>query len=317
MKDIFEPFLQDGDGVVILDGGLATELERRGADLRDPLWSARLLVESPALIQQVHLDYFRAGADVATSASYQASFEGFARRGLDRRQAEDLLRLSVRLAAEARAEFWGEAANRAGRIRPLVAASVGCYGALLHDGSEFRGNYGLSVWQLMDWHRPRLEILATSGADLLACETIPCLTEAEALARLLRKFAPLPAWLSFSCRDGRHVCHGETLADCVAVAADVDNIVAVGINCTAPEHVASLLGSLTGKTRKLLLAYPNSGETWDAATHSWQGGSKPTDWGATAGIWRQAGAQLIGGCCRTTPETIRQIARALRGRDLP
>src|SRR6516165_4358434 len=180
MINPFQPFL-DQAGVVILDGALATELERRGANLDDPLWSARMLLDGPDLIRQIHLDYFRAGADVATSASYQASFAGFARRGLNQAQAAELMVRSVRLAQEARDLFWPE--NTQGRLRPLVVASVGCYGATLHDGSEYRGDYGLTVAQLIDFHRPRLEILANSGADLLACETIPCMVEAEALVR--------------------------------------------------------------------------------------------------------------------------------------
>src|SRR5262245_45643450 len=171
---VFQPYLSTA-GIVILDGALATELERRGADLRDPLWSARVLLEQPALIRQVHLDYYRAGADVATTASYQATFQGLARRGLGHDDAADVLRSSVRLAQEARDLFWNDEANRRGRVRPLVAASVGCYGAFLADGAEFRGDYGLSVTELMDFHHQRLHVLALSGADLLACETVPCL----------------------------------------------------------------------------------------------------------------------------------------------
>jgi homocysteine S-methyltransferase len=311
---LFQPFL-DRSGVVILDGGLATELERRGADLRDPLWSAKLLLEKPALIRQVHRDYLEAGAGVVTSASYQASFEGLARRGLATPEAARVMRSSVRLAMEARAEFlaaFKSAAHQAQMIVPLVAASVGCYGAVLHDGSEYRGDYGLSVTQLMDWHRPRLEVLAGSGADFLACETIPCEVEAVALARLLDEFPEMPAWLSFSCRDAEHVWHGETLAACVAAIEPVKNIVAIGINCTRPQWVEMLLLSIASQTRKLLMAYPNSGEAWDAAAHSWRPEETPFDWARGALAWRAVGARLIGGCCRTTPATIREIARALQ-----
>ncbi len=304
------PFLTQA-GVVILDGALATELERRGAELRDSLWSAKVLVEQPELIRQVHYDYFLAGADVATTASYQATFAGLARRGLTAAQAADLMRRSVRLAQEARDQFWSAEENRTNRLRPLVAASIGCYGAFLHDGSEYRGAYGLTVQQLMDFHRPRLEVLAQSGADLLACETIPCQVEAEALARLLAEYR-LPAWLSCSCRDGRHVCHGELLADCVAMAEDVESIVAVGVNCTPPQFVENLLRSLASRTRKLLLAYPNSGERWDASRQGWYGHLAFPDWGQAARLWFAAGGRLLGGCCRTTPETIRTLALALR-----
>jgi len=307
------PFLAN-DGVVVLDGGLATELESRGADLGDPLWSARLLVDAPDLIRQVHAAYFAAGADVATTASYQATFEGFARRGIARGAATDLLRLSVALAIESRDAFWAEPANRAGRRRPLVAASIGPYGAFLADGSEFRGDYGLSREALVEFHRPRLAVLAGSGADLLACETIPCRVEGEALVRLLAERPGPPAWLSFSCRDGRHVRHGEPLADCVALADAVDRVVAVGVNCTAPRHVEPLLRSIAGATSKPLVAYPNRGEDWDAGGRRWVPGGPVTapDFGALARAWYAAGARLIGGCCRTGPADIRAMAGALR-----
>jgi homocysteine S-methyltransferase len=303
------PFLADG-GTVVLDGALATELERRGADLRDPLWSAKVLLEQPALIRQVHLDYYRAGADVATSASYQATLPGLRQRGLSTAQACEVLRLSVRLACEAREEFRHEVSDNA-RPWPLVAASIGCYGAFLHDGSEYRGDYGLSVRQLMDWHRPRLDVFQDSGADLLACETIPCLAEAEALRRLLEERPGLPAWISFSCRDEGHLCHGELFADAVGTMNASDCIVAVGVNCTAPRFVAGLLRAAARRTEKPLLAYPNSGENWDAARHSWLPATGEPDWGMAARAWHDAGARLIGGCCRTTPATIRQIAAAL------
>jgi homocysteine S-methyltransferase len=305
----FERFL-DHVGVVVLDGGLATELERRGANLNDPLWSARLLLENPELIRQVHLDYFRAGADVATSASYQATFPGLERYGLDRKQAASVLRLSVRLAREARDIFWTEPGRHADRLMPLVAASVGCYGAFLHDGSEYRGDYGLSCRQLMDFHRARLEILAESGADLIAFETIPCMAEAEALVRLLEDFPNTQAWLSFSCRDGGHICHGEFLAEGATLANSAEQIVAFGLNCTPPKYVVALLDSVAGQTYKPVLVYPNRGETWDAARRSWQAGpDMPADWGLAARQWYDHGARLIGGCCRTTPEDIR-CARA-------
>lgn len=305
---LLRPFL-DRANVVILDGALATELERRGADLHDPLWSARVLLDAPDLIRAVHRDYFEAGADVAITASYQASLPGLMERGLTVEQAEDVLRLSVRLAQEAREQSLRFSPPN--RLRPLVAASVGCYGAPLHDGSEYRGDYGLSVRQLMDWHRPRLEILAASGADLLACETIPCLAETEALTRLLDEMPEgIPAWVSLSCGDGKHLCHGEPLAEAVALAAGCARVLAVGVNCTAPRHIGELLHSVAGITSKPLLAYPNSGEVWNAERQSWVANADTLDWEAAARMWHEAGARLIGGCCRTTPATIRQLRQA-------
>ncbi len=299
-------------GIVIIDGALATELERRGADLRDALWSAKLLIEKPDLIRQVHYDYFLAGADVAITASYQATFEGFARRGLSTDQAADLMRLSVQLACDARDQFWANPANRGDRLRPLVAASIGSYGAYLADGSEYRGDYGLSVEELIDFHRNRMAVLVGTGADLLACETIPCQIEGEALVSLLTEFQQAKAWLSFSCCDDVHVCHGEMLADCVRLAQSSDQVVAVGVNCTPPEYVDGLLRSAREVTDKPLLAYPNSGEKWDGEAKRWVAGTGVTQFSEPARIWRDAGAQLIGGCCRTGPDDIADIAKALR-----
>lgn len=303
------PFL-DQQQCVVLDGALATELERRGADLRDPLWSARLLVEQPALIEQLHYDYFAAGADVAITASYQATFPGFARRGIGHDKAAALMRLSVELAQNARERFCAENRDPA-RLRPLVAASVGPYGAYLHDGSEYRGDYGLTVAELMDFHRPRMAVLAASGADLIACETIPCRAEAEALVALLAEFPDVRAWLSFSCCDGERVCHGEPFAECAALAAASPQVVAVGLNCTPPRYVESLLRAAFAVTDKPLLAYPNSGERWDAANACWVEGSGAGDFAALAPRWAAAGARLLGGCCRTSPDDIRQIRAAL------
>ncbi len=309
---LFEPILRQ-QGIVILDGALATELEVRGADLNDPLWSAKILLEEPQLIRQLHDDYFVAGADVAITASYQASFPGLAARGLTDEQAADFMRLSVQLAIEARDRFRRGTACRAPtkayQSGPLIAASIGPYGAYLHDGSEYRGDYGLTVNELMAWHRPRMAVLAASGADLLACETIPSLAEGEALVRLLAEFPDTLAWLSFSGRDGEHICHGERFADAVALANRSAQILAVGVNCTAPRHIESLLQSAQDVTDKPLLAYPNSGERWDGTAHCWLPGTGEADFAEAAERWYAAGARLIGGCCRTGPGEIRALQR--------
>ncbi len=296
----------DRHGVVILDGGLATELESRGADLDGPLWSARVLLEAPKLIEQVHYDYFAAGADVAVSASYQATFEGFADRGIDRKAARNLLHLSVRLARDARDRFWSITEHRAARPAPLVAASIGPYGAYLADGSEYRGDYGLSARKLIEFHRPRVEVLVDSGADLLAFETVPCAVEAEAIVRLLEEVPDVPAWISFSCCDEVHVSHGEPLADCVGITNDAVSCVATGVNCTPPRFITPLLQSV-GIARHPLAAYPNSGEVWDGERHCWTASPDSIDLSEAAREWYEAGARLIGGCCRTTPNTIRTL----------
>jgi homocysteine S-methyltransferase len=307
-----DPFL-DGGGVLILDGGLATELERAGHDLAHPLWSARLLRAAPAAIAAVHREYLEAGADCITSASYQASLPGFRREGLDHAEAEGLIRLSVTLALEARDAFWTAAAGGGDRRRPLVAASVGPYGAYRADGSEYTGSYDLDEAGLVAFHRDRLDLLLGAGADLLACETIPSAAEARALARLLSERPGARAFLSFACRDGAHLCDGTPFAEAAGFVADVPQVVAVGVNCTAPSHVESLLREAARVTAKPLAAYPNSGETWDAGRRTWRGLSDPEDWADKGRRWRAAGARLIGGCCRTGPAHVRALRHALAG----
>lgn len=293
---------------LVIDGALATELERRGCDLRDELWSAKILLEQPEIIKQVHLDYFKAGADCAITASYQATVEGFAKRGLSQKEAIDLIQRSVKLAREARDEFWADESNRTGRAKPFVAASVGPYGAFLADGSEYRGNYGLSEEQLMDFHRPRMRALIQASADLLACETIPSLIEAQAIARLLNEFPAITVWISFSGRDERHISEGQVFADCVRQLEGHPQIAAIGINCTSPAYIPSLIREAKKVTAKPILVYPNSGETYDAARNDWNGEPVLDSFGEQARAWYEAGARLIGGCCRTTPEDIRVIA---------
>ena len=294
--------------VVILDGALATELERRGADLRDALWSAKILLEAPELIRALHLDYFLAGADCAITASYQATVAGFAGRGLSEAEALGLIQRSVQLALEARDAFWANNVYRVGRPRPFVAASVGPYGAFLADGSEYSGDYGLSEAELIDFHRPRMAALVAAGADMLACETIPCLIEARALVRLLAEFPSASAWMSFSACDEAHICHGERLADCAAFLDNYPQVAAIGVNCTAPNFIPALIRAARGVTSKPILVYPNSGEIYDAATYSWHGETSCDAFGEQSRQWHAAGARVIGGCCRTTPAHIRALA---------
>jgi homocysteine S-methyltransferase len=314
IHDLIAEFLRQVP-VIILDGALATELEQRGANLDDPLWSAKVLLEQPQLIRAVHRDYFEAGADVATTASYQATFQGFARRGLDASQTAQLLHASVLLAAEARDDYLRQSPpppHPQPRPRPLIAASIGPYGAALADGSEYRGDYALSDDELMSFHRPRMAVLAAAGADLLACETVPSLREALVLARLLEGFPHCCAWISFSCRDGAHTGEGQLIEDCARALEAFPQIVSIGVNCTRPDVIASLLRRMGDRTGKPLLAYPNSGEAYDAATKSWHGDAAAVPFAAQALEWYSAGARLIGGCCRTRPADIRAIREELQ-----
>jgi homocysteine S-methyltransferase len=292
---------------IILDGGLATELEARGFNIHDPLWSAVVLLQKPEAIEQLHFDYISAGAQCITSASYQATIPGLKEKGLGRDEAIETLRLSVQLAIDARERFLRESTHPFS-FAPLVAASIGPYGAYLHDGSEFRGDYGLTVSALADFHRERFGVLASSGADLLACETIPCRAEAEALLSVLKEYPTTTAWFSFSCKDGEHVCHGEPIRDCAALLDSHPQVAAIGVNCTAPRFVISLIEVLAKATSKPIIVYPNSGETWNDQERGWTGPGETKSFVQLAEAWRLAGARLIGGCCRIGPKQIRLLA---------
>ncbi|KAL0284609.1 UNVERIFIED_CONTAM: Homocysteine S-methyltransferase 2 [Sesamum calycinum] len=284
-------FLRQCGGYAVIDGGLATELERHGADLNDPLWSAKCLINSPHLIRRVHLDYLEAGANIIISASYQATLQGFEAKGLSRKEGEALLEKSVKIACEARDIYYDRATKGSWDISGdvltrkehpvLVAASVGSYGAYLADGSEYSGIYGdnIGLETLKDFHRRRVQVLAESGADLIAFETIPNKLEAMAYAELLEEEA----------------------------------VIAVGVNCTPPRFIHGLIQSIQTVTTKPILVYPNSGETYDASRKEWvpSTGVTDVDFVSYVGKWREAGASLIGGCCRTTPNTITAISKTL------
>jgi homocysteine S-methyltransferase len=278
---------------MVLDGGMSNQLEAAGQDLSDALWSARLLADDPAAIIAAHAAYVAAGAQVAITASYQASFGGFASKGIRREQASALFGLSVELARQAGPRY--------------VAASVGPYGAVLADGSEYVGRYGLTVAQLEGFHRPRIEALAAAAPDVLALETVPDMDEAEAMLRVVGSLG-LPSWLSYTI-SGSRTRAGQPLAEAFELAAAVDSVVAVGVNCCAPQDVGAAV-EVAAKTGKPVVVYPNSGETWDAATHVWKG-SNTFDADLVRG-WLLAGARLVGGCCRVGPEGISAVAQVLK-----
>ncbi|WP_368749414.1 homocysteine S-methyltransferase [Klebsiella aerogenes] len=291
---------------VLLDGAMATELEARGCNLADSLWSAKVLLENPQLIRDVHLDYFRAGAQVAITASYQATPAGFAARGLDEAQSKALIGKSVELARKAREAYLAEN-PQAGKL--LVAGSVGPYGAYLADGSEYRGDYQRSAEAFQVFHRPRVEALLDAGADLLACETLPSFAEINALAALLRDYPRARAWFSLTLRDAEHLSDGTPLREVVAVLADNPQVLALGINCIALENTTAALQHLHSLTSLPLVVYPNSGEHYDALTKTWHHhGEACATLAAYLPQWLAAGARLIGGCCRTTPQDIAALA---------
>ncbi|CAH3724265.1 MULTISPECIES: homocysteine S-methyltransferase [Serratia] len=291
---------------LILDGALATELEARGCDLTDPLWSAKVLIENPELIYQVHLDYFNAGAQCAITASYQATPQGFLRRGLDQEQSLALIAKSVQLAQRARRDYLAEHPQAAPL---LIAGSVGPYGAYLADGSEYRGDYRLAQDDMMAFHRPRIAALAAAGVDLLACETLPSFAELQALLTLLQEFPTLGAWFALTLRDSQHLSDGTPLTEVLPALRGNPQVLAIGINCIALDKVAPALRQLNALADKPLLVYPNSGEHYDAVSKTWHAcDGEHGSLADQATEWRTLGAQLIGGCCRTTPQDIRAIA---------
>lgn len=302
----------------MLDGGLATELEARGVNLLgDPLWSARLLHTNPQVIRDAHHSFLRSGSDVITTATYQASIRGFiSHLDVSPEGARELLMSGVQLAKETAEQFVRDCCP-AGQRGPLVAASVGPYGAFLHDGSEYTGVYAkeMSVEELKDWHRPQVECLAAAGADLLAFETIPSIKEAQAVAELLREFPDSAAWLSFSCKDARCISDGSPFTDAVKVASRAPQLLAVGVNCCSPALVEPLLDS-AGSLRSPDLSwvvYPNSGEEWDSE-RGWLSGGQSTAFTAELSrTWMRQGAALIGGCCRISPVHIAEIRQHLKG----
>jgi homocysteine S-methyltransferase len=290
----------------VLDGGMASELEFRGEDISGPLWSAHVLEDSPEKVIAVHRSYLEAGADVLLTASYQVSRKGYREFGLNPNRADAALLRSVDLASAARAEY---------PLRNiLIAASLGPYGAALHNGAEYHGNYDCTFSDLIEFHQERIAVLAKSNADLLAFETLPSLEEARAIGEALKPWPNLAAWFTFVCPDyraaGLQVAHGESLRECAALAAGIPQTIAIGLNCTQPIWIPSLIAELRHASNKPIVVYPNSGEDWDAQARCWTGSSDPAEFGQQAQQWYAAGAQLIGGCCRTRPDHIRQIAAA-------
>ena len=293
--------------IIIIDGAMATELEKYECNLNDRLWSAKILMENPELIKKVHLDYFKAGADCAITASYQATIEGFKERGLSELEAIGLIKKSVQIAAEARDDFWTELNDKSNRPKPLVAASVGPYGAFLADGSEYRGNYSLNEDELVTFHKERIKLLVEAGADILACETIPCLVEAKAITRVLKEFPGVYAWFSFSAKDDYHISDGEKISSCAEWLDGEEQVAAIGINCSSPHFIESLIKEIKSRTSKPIIAYPNSGEEYDATSKTWGDASLTNHFTSNTRRWYEAGAQIIGGCCRTNPEDITAI----------
>lgn len=282
---------------------MATELESRGVDISGPLWSARALLEAPDAIAQLHRDYLQAGADVIITASYQLTFQGMAKAGYTCAQTEQALQRSTQLAINARSKHRTPNAEH----RTLIAASIGPYGAFTADRAEYHGNYAIGFDELLAFHRRRFEVLADSDADLMVFETTPSLEEARVYATLLQSRPEVPAWISFSCRDEQHVSHGEPVADCARELDALPNLVAIGVNCTPPRFITSLIRELRSATAKPIVVYPNGGRPEEYRCPT--GPSQADEIAMRAREWIAEGANLIGGCCHTGPEHIAALRR--------
>ncbi len=306
MRQSFEE-LNKQKNLIVMDGPMGTELERRGYNVNDRLWSAKILRDDPAAIRRIHYDYCAAGADILTCASYQASVKGLCEAGCSQARAEELIALSLRLVQEARESWWEEGGRLSGRPLPLAAGDIGPYGAYLSDASEYTGAYRLSRSEYREFHLPRMRILQETGAEIFAVETMPRLDEALVCAELLEEMGA-DYWISFTFRDESHICEGRPVSEVTAALRDLPHLKAVGVNCTPPEYVRGIVRRLRAGTDLPICVYPNSGEIYDGVTKTWHGVPGAQTFDGMARGWYAEGARLIGGCCRTTPDDIRTIA---------
>lgn len=309
MRITFEETLQK-TGVVVIDGSMSTALEMMGCDLNDSLWTAKILAERPDLVKKVHLDYFSAGADCGITCSYQATIPGLTAKGYTQQQAEELISRSVQVFREARDEWWETGGKNANRAYPLCLAGIGSYGAYLADGSEYRGNYGVSDDVLQSFHKRRMEILWAAGADLLLIETQPSLHEALIEADIAEAMGA-DYWISFSCKDGLHIHEGDRIRDCARILSEGHpHLKVIGINCTSPQYLNSLIQELKAGCSLPIAVYPNSGEQYDANTKTWHGSRDNITFGDYAKRWMYTGASAVGGCCRTVASHVEEVVRA-------
>ena len=309
-------YLLAANDCLILDGALGTELERRGFDVTGKLWSAKYLLEKPEAIQNLHEIYLRTGADIITTASYQATLYGLKEAGLSEREALEIIKLTVTLAESARDKVWKGLSDeeKAHRPYPLISGDVGPYAAYLADGSEYTGAYNLSQDEYKAFHRPRIQALLEAGCDLLGIETIPNADEARALLNLLAtEFPETEAYISFTAQDDAHISDGTAIEELAEMCNQSPQILALGINCSAPKVFAGLLDRIRLVTDKPLVTYPNSGEIYDGSTQTWTASpDKSHTLLENILSWQQKGAKIVGGCCRTSPDDIAYLVQGIR-----
>ena len=296
--------------IMVIDGSMSTALEALGADLNNSLWTASVLMNEPELVRQVHYDYFKAGADCGLTCSYQATIPGLMEYGCSEEEAEELIVRSVTLLKEARDAWWKEEGNSSSRPYPLCLASIGPYGAYLADGSEYTGNYSMDHDTLWNFHYRRMKLLHEAGADILLIETQPALKEALVAAEIAESL-DADYWISFSCLNGTHTCAGDPVKECAEILSkDHPHLKMIGINCTKPEYIVSLIKELKKGTDLPIGVYPNSGEVYDPSTKTWMANETGIDFGSYAFSYMTAGASAVGGCCTTIDKHIRQVADA-------
>lgn len=300
--------------ILVLDGAMSTPLERMGCDLNDDLWTAKILSERPELIRRVHREYLDAGADLCITCSYQASIPGLMNRGYTKERAIDLISSSVTILRdvieESVCEKQGKACKEDAETGPLCLAGVGPYGAYLADGSEYRGNYRISDDELRKFHKERMEALWKAGADLFIMETLPSFREAMILAEIAEEMEA-PYWISFSCCDDRRINEGKLISACAEELSKNHPLCKViGVNCTAPQFITGLIRELKASTDLPVGVYPNSGEEYDPVTKTWCGDGENIRFKEYALEWMRAGADIVGGCCRTVKEHICRVKEA-------
>lgn len=304
--NIIEKILSDYP-FVILDGGFATELEKRGFNLNDRLWSAKIIAEAPEAVRDVHLSYLKSGADCIITSSYQATVPGFISAGYSLKEAIRLIGDSVRIAKDAVKFFNDSLPDRGKRPEPFIAASAGCYGAYLANGSEYRGDYHLEFEGYKKFHRERVDILAEAGADVIAFETFPSMEEAAAVAELMDDYSSILYWIVFTVKDSLSTSHGDNFSECINLLSGKGNAIAAGINCSPPELISPILDSIKSALKNIFVVYPNSGEHYYTDCSCWEDDPTVSDFRKLSEEWYSRGARMIGGCCRTGPDDIAKI----------
>lgn len=308
--NLLKKFLEK-QNALILDGALGTQMQNHGFNINDSLWSAKFLDENPDAIKLVHKEYLEAGADCIISSSYQASLEGFLEKGFNEEKATHLISSSIKIAKDTRDEFW-ESYKNSDRLKPLIAASIGPYGAYLANGAEYSGNYEISEEKLSSFHEKRLDTIMQMHPDIIACETIPLFSEVKILSKLLEKYEHTTSWICLSAKNENLTNAGDNIEEVISWLNTQKHIDAIGINCTAPQYISALIKKIKRISDKLIVIYPNGGSAYNPISKIWESSlTDPEEFAKMAFLWNSLGADIIGGCCETTPKEIKKIREYL------